>query len=163
MSGLGIGNQNTLQFMADSSPPDGNPGVIASFITAGRAVEFQQLTDNQQKSSVLSDLAAYFGPDAAQPKELILQNWNQEDWSSAYCNVEKELNHNSIQPQLQISSPVNQSNSSAKSFLEMNIPHQNIIKLKNNPSKSVNVQMEDEIKKARIYPQKPSIIFQLPH
>ncbi|MAF41396.1 MAG: hypothetical protein CL859_06015 [Cyanobium sp. ARS6] len=82
MSGLGIGNQNTLQFMADSSPPDGNPGVIASFITAGRAVEFQQLTDNQQKSSVLSDLAAYFGPDAAQPKELILQNWNQEDWSS---------------------------------------------------------------------------------
>ena len=31
-------------------------------------------------------------------------------------SVEKELNHNSIQPQLQISSPVNQSNSSAKSL-----------------------------------------------
>lgn len=82
MSGLGIGNQNTLQFMADSSPPVGKPGVIASFITASRAVEFQQLPDNEQRSAVLSDLTAYLGSDAAQPKELILQNWNQEDWSS---------------------------------------------------------------------------------
>jgi len=82
MSGLGIGNQKTLQFMADSSPPEGTPGVIASFVTASRAAEFQQLSPAEQRSAVLTDLVSYLGDDAAQPNELVLQNWNHEDWMS---------------------------------------------------------------------------------
>lgn len=60
-------------------------------------------------------------------------------------SVEKELNEKSIQPQLQASSPVNQSNNSGKLFLEMNIPQQKIIKLKNDSSKSANKQTTDKI------------------
>jgi len=82
MSGLGIGNQKTLQFMADSSAPQGTPGVIASFVTGSRAVEFQKLSQDEQRSAVLADLVSYLGSDAGQPQELVLQNWNEEDWVS---------------------------------------------------------------------------------
>jgi hypothetical protein len=59
-------------------------------------------------------------------------------------SVEKELNQKSIQPQLQFSSPINQSNNSGKLFLEMNIPQQKIFNLKNDSSKSVNKHAGDK-------------------
>ena len=82
LNGFGVGNLKTLELTADSSLPSGQPGILASFVTASAAVEFQRMSEKQQRRAVLDDLIAYWGPEAAEPEELILQNWNQEDWSS---------------------------------------------------------------------------------
>ncbi|MFM7170434.1 MAG: flavin monoamine oxidase family protein [Cyanobium sp.] len=81
LNGLGIGTLPTLELVADSSPPDGRPGILAGFIAAERAVQWQGQPSERREALVLADLAAYFGPRAAHPTQLILKNWNTEPWS----------------------------------------------------------------------------------
>ena len=82
LNGFGVGNLKTLELTADSSLPSGTPGILASFVTASAAVAFQQTSDSEQRRAVLDDLIAYWGPEAGEPEELIIQNWNQEAWST---------------------------------------------------------------------------------
>ena len=82
LNGFGVGNLPTLELTADSSLPSGQPGILASFVTASAAVAFQQMSAQEQRRAVLKDLTTYWGPEAASPEELIIQNWNQEAWSS---------------------------------------------------------------------------------
>lgn len=82
LNGFAVGNLKTLELTADSSLPSGTPGILASFVTASAAVAFQQMTPVQQRKAVLDDLVAYWGPEAGSPEELIIQNWNQESWST---------------------------------------------------------------------------------
>lgn len=82
LNGFAVGNLKTLEITADSSLPSGTPGILASFVTASAAVEFQQMTAANQHKAVLDDLVAYWGPKAGLPEELIIQNWNQEAWST---------------------------------------------------------------------------------
>lgn len=81
LSGLGTGTLPTLELVVDSSPPGGRPGILAGFIAAERAVQWQGQPEAQREALVKADLAAYFGPGAAHPTELILKNWNGEPWS----------------------------------------------------------------------------------
>ena len=82
LNGFGVGNLKTLELTADSSLPSGTPGILASFVTASAAVAFQQKSNKEQQRAVLDDLIAYWGPEAGDPEELIIQNWNQEAWST---------------------------------------------------------------------------------
>jgi monoamine oxidase len=82
LNGFGVGNLKTLELTADSSLPSGTPGILASFVTASAAVAFQQMSSKQQRQAVLDDLKMYWGSEAGEPEELIVQNWNQETWSS---------------------------------------------------------------------------------
>ena len=82
LNGFGVGNLKTLEITADSSLPSGSPGILASFVTASAAVAFQQKTRKEQHQAVLDDLIAYWGTEAGAPEELIIQNWNQEAWST---------------------------------------------------------------------------------
>ncbi len=82
LNGFGVGNLKTLELTADSSLPSGTPGILASFVTASAAVAFQQKSNNEQRRAVVDDLIAYWGPEAGEPEELIIQNWNQEAWST---------------------------------------------------------------------------------
>jgi monoamine oxidase len=81
LNGLGIGTLPTLELVVDSSPPGGQPGILASFIAAERAVQWQGQPEVRREALVRADLAAYFGPRAANPSQLILKNWNGEPWS----------------------------------------------------------------------------------
>ncbi|MEB3259898.1 MAG: FAD-dependent oxidoreductase [Cyanobacteriota bacterium] len=81
LSGLGIGDLPLLQLTADSSPPGGRPGILASFIAADAAARWQQQPEALRRAGVLADLATYWGPRAASPTELILHNWNEEPWT----------------------------------------------------------------------------------
>lgn len=81
LSGLGTGTLPTLELVVDSSPPEGRPGILAGFIAAERAVHWQGQPEARREALVTADLAAYFGPAAAHPTELILKNWNGEPWS----------------------------------------------------------------------------------
>ena len=80
LNGLGIGNLPTLELTVDSSPP-GGPGVLAGFIAGERAVRWQRLPERERRRAVLADLQAWWGPEAAEPLELVLHNWNAEPWS----------------------------------------------------------------------------------
>lgn len=82
LNGLGVGNLATLELTADSSPPEGKPGVLAAFIAGERAAQWQQQDATLQRQAVLADLAAYWGPMAASPSELILENWTVDPWSA---------------------------------------------------------------------------------
>lgn len=81
LNGLGIGNLPTLELTSDCSPPEGKPGLLAGFIAGERAAQWQGQSPSSRRQAVLSDLAAYWGPRAGAPSELILQNWNEEPWS----------------------------------------------------------------------------------
>lgn len=81
LNGHGVGNLPTLEVTVDSSQPDG-PGVLTGFIAGARAKAWQQLGETARRRAVLADLQAWWGPEAANPEELICKNWNQESWST---------------------------------------------------------------------------------
>ena len=80
LNGLAIGNLPVLELTVDCSPPDG-PGLLAGFIAAERAVRWQRLPDAERRRAVLSDLITLWGPQAGEPEELVIHNWNLESWS----------------------------------------------------------------------------------
>ena len=80
LNGLGIGNLPTLELSVDSSSP-GGPGLLAGFIAGERAVRWQRLPEAGRRRAVLADLQAWWGPEAAEPLELVLHDWNDEPWS----------------------------------------------------------------------------------
>jgi len=81
LNGLGIGDRPALELTADSAPPEGQPAVLASFLAGERALRLGGLPPEQRHRLILDDLAAYWGPQAAVPLELIEKSWNAEPWS----------------------------------------------------------------------------------
>ncbi|MFZ0407919.1 MAG: FAD-dependent oxidoreductase [Cyanobium sp.] len=80
LNGLGIGNRPTLELTVDSSPP-GGPGILAGFIAGERAVRWQRLSAAERRRTLLEDLVSWWGPQAAEPLDLVIHNWNEESWS----------------------------------------------------------------------------------
>jgi monoamine oxidase len=81
LNGIATGDLPTLGFAADSSPPSGQPGIIASFIAGNRAVQLGAASRAQVRTAILSDLTAYYGPRAAVPIELRVVEWPKERWT----------------------------------------------------------------------------------
>ena len=81
LNGLGIGDRPALELTADSAPPEGQPAVLASFLAGERALRLGALPAEQRRRLILDDLAAYWGPQAAEPLELVEQPWNAEPWT----------------------------------------------------------------------------------
>lgn len=82
LNGYGQGNLSTVQLTADSSPPSGRPGVMASFVAADRAINISQLSAESRRQAILDDLVHYWGPRAAEPLDYIEKNWSEETWVS---------------------------------------------------------------------------------
>jgi monoamine oxidase len=80
LNGLGIGDLPILELTVDSSPP-GGPGVLAGFIAGERAVRWQRLGEGPGRRALLHELATWWGPEAAEPTDLVTHNWNGESWS----------------------------------------------------------------------------------
>ncbi len=80
LSGNSAGNLPTCEFIADSSPPGGEPGILTSFISGARNREIIGLSEGEVKKLVLRDFAYYFGKEALDPMEFFYRNWNKE-WS----------------------------------------------------------------------------------
>jgi monoamine oxidase len=109
LNGLAIGDLPCLELTADSGPPDGQPdgqpdghsdwrtngqpngqligplsgqpGVLASFLAGERALTLGALPAERQRQLVLADLVSYWGPQAGEPLDLVLQPWNGEPWT----------------------------------------------------------------------------------
>lgn len=79
LSGSSAGNRPTCEFVADSSSPNGNPGILTSFIAAQRNRDLTGVPDEELKKLVLKDFADYFGDQAKDEsliQEFIPYNWN---------------------------------------------------------------------------------------
>ena len=81
LNGSATGDRPTLGFAADSSPPSGRPGILASFIAGTRAVELSTASQSELRRAILDDLAAYYGPPAAHPAELVVVQWPRDRWT----------------------------------------------------------------------------------
>lgn len=80
-NGLGIGDRPVLELVADSSPPEGTPAVLASFLTGERAITLEALGAQAERRMILDDLVAYLGEEAGDPLDLLLHRWNAEPWT----------------------------------------------------------------------------------
>ena len=81
LNGAATGDRPTLGFAADSSPPSGRPGILASFIAGSRAVDLSTAAQSQLRAAILADLAAYYGRCAAHPVDLIVAQWPKDRWA----------------------------------------------------------------------------------
>jgi L-amino acid dehydrogenase len=81
LNGTAIGDRPTLGFAADSSPPCGRPGILASFIAGNRAVELSTASRAELRARILADLTAYYGRRANPPVDLIVAEWPAQQWT----------------------------------------------------------------------------------
>lgn len=66
----------------DNSPDDGAArGVLVGLALADEARRLGALDAPGQRQQILASLGRLFGPDAAAPDELVIQDWNAEQWT----------------------------------------------------------------------------------
>ncbi|MCT0226217.1 FAD-dependent oxidoreductase [Synechococcus sp. CS-1328] len=82
LNGYAQGNLPTVELTADSSPPSGTPGVLASFVAADRAVALGLRNARERRSAVLADLVEFWGQRAGEPADYVETNWGQESWTT---------------------------------------------------------------------------------
>jgi len=96
LSGSALGNLETCEFVVDSSPPGGIPGILTAFIAAncntniaGDAARNGKSEEEYVKQIALNDFVAYFGssndPDwnnqLRAPVDFVYYNWNTKPWT----------------------------------------------------------------------------------
>ncbi len=66
----------------DNSPRDGTGrGVLVGLVVADEARRLGALDRSEQEREILASLSHLFGPDAAAPDELVIQDWGAEEWT----------------------------------------------------------------------------------
>jgi monoamine oxidase len=86
-SGTAAGNLQTCEFIADSSTPEGTPGILTSFISGARNIQLAAATPEEIRALVLQDYTACFGSEASTPSDFVYINWNDQEWTTgAFTN-----------------------------------------------------------------------------
>jgi monoamine oxidase len=86
LSGATVSDR-TVANTADSSPPNGAPGILTGFVIGPAAVRLADQTADARRQTVLSDLAAYFGDEAISPVQFVEMNWLGEKWTGGAYNA----------------------------------------------------------------------------
>ncbi len=74
--------QDTVSLTYDNSPDDGTGrGALVGFVVADEARRLGGLGAQQQEREILTSLGRFFGPDAAAPDALVVQDWGAEEWT----------------------------------------------------------------------------------
>ena len=87
LSGAATASDRTVMATADSSPPDGKPGILTGFVIGPAAIRLANQSDDARKRIVISDLMAYFGEEAMHPAQFIEMNWAGEKWTGGGYNA----------------------------------------------------------------------------
>lgn len=81
-SGQVVADEHAMfQTLFDSSPKDGQYGVLLAFCIADRAREFFSRKQESRKKFALDHFIKYFGQKASNPIHYIDHNWAAEPWS----------------------------------------------------------------------------------
>ena len=82
LSGQAMTAEGTVGLTYDNSPDDGTGrGVLVGLVVADEARRLGALDPSRQRQEILVSLGRLFGPDAAAPETLVVQDWNAEEWT----------------------------------------------------------------------------------
>lgn len=81
LSGQVVSDSGIIRSTYDSSPDDASFGAMMGFIEADEMRAFDAKTEDEVKAAVLQVFVTYFGPQAANATEVIIQRWDNEEWS----------------------------------------------------------------------------------
>jgi monoamine oxidase len=93
LSGQAWTTMGSVALTYDNSPRDGTGrGVLVGLVVADEARRLGALDPLGQEQEILASLEGLFGPDAAVPDALVVQDWGAEEWTggcySAYFPVD---------------------------------------------------------------------------
>jgi monoamine oxidase len=73
---------DTVSLTYDNSPDDGSGrGALVGLVVADEARRLGGLGTQHQEREILTSLGRFFGPDAAAPDALVVQDWGAEEWT----------------------------------------------------------------------------------
>src|SRR4051794_4786725 len=81
LTGQVVSNSGYVRATFDSSPPDGKPGVMMGFVGGRQNRALAGKSEQEIKQAVLQDFVNYFGDEAANPRDFVIQNWSGEEWN----------------------------------------------------------------------------------
>lgn len=81
LSGQATSDTGPVGTTFDNSPESGRPGVLVGFIAGDEARRWSRYPRETRRAAVLSDLARYFGAEAATPRGYIEQSWADEEYT----------------------------------------------------------------------------------
>lgn len=82
LSGQAWTSAGTVGLTYDNSPDDGTGrGVLVGLVVADEARRLGALDLARQRQDILASLGRLFGPDAAAPDGLVIQDWGAEEWT----------------------------------------------------------------------------------
>jgi monoamine oxidase len=82
LSGQAFTASGTVGLTYDNSPDDGTGrGVLVGLVVADEARRLGALDPAGQQQDILTSLGRLFGPDAAAPDALVVQDWSAEEWT----------------------------------------------------------------------------------
>lgn len=81
LSGFVTSLDDAFNAMMDNSPPDGSCGVIVGFLEGTHAREAAAMPAEQRHKLVVDALVKFFGPKAAEPFDIVEQDWMAEEFT----------------------------------------------------------------------------------
>jgi monoamine oxidase len=81
LSGQGFSDVGIARVPFDNSPPEGDRGVLFSFIGGARHAAWAALRPSARRRRVLEDLARFVGDRALRPDEYLEHDWSAERWT----------------------------------------------------------------------------------
>ncbi len=82
LSGQAMTAVGTVGLTYDNSPDDGTGrGVLVGIVVADEARRLGRLDAAGQRREILASLREFFGPEAAKPVALMVQDWGAEEWT----------------------------------------------------------------------------------
>ena len=81
LTGQAVGNRDPVRITFDNTPPGGSPGILLGFIEGHEARVWSERPADERRAAVLESLAAYFGPEARNPRDYVERDWSNEVWS----------------------------------------------------------------------------------
>jgi monoamine oxidase len=81
LNGQVISDSGATRVTFDSSPPDASFGAILGFILGDEMRALDKVSAAEAQKQVIAADVKYFGPQAANITEFVLQRWDLEEWS----------------------------------------------------------------------------------
>jgi monoamine oxidase len=81
LSGSAVSFDDAFNVVMDNSPIDASCGVLVGFLEGTHARAACQLTEDERRDLVLRCVTKYFGSQAAEPFDLLEQDWNAEEFT----------------------------------------------------------------------------------
>ena len=81
LTGQVVSEMGPVKVTFDVSPPEGKPGIMMGFIGGHEARVWARRPEAERRKAALDQFVEFFGPEAANPKEILEHDWAAERWN----------------------------------------------------------------------------------